>query len=162
MSRCKWFSTVITILTRYASPIYRICTAIKTQWIPHWKHLPEHLQEPSYLSGVKRPAGWWLAGELSSNFLSNRLCWDSLASPKTRKQLNLQVEATYVELIPRSSRDANYAIKRCCSPSYFPFSDYIFQIPLPSSKLINANCDPDFSYIKFCPFLDKTVKYILS
>ena len=94
MSRCKWFSTVITmalnrkerkkvLLTRYASTIYRICIAIKTQWIPHWKHLPEHLQKPPYLSGVKRPAGWWLAGELSSNFLSNCLCWDSLASPKT-------------------------------------------------------------------------------
>ena len=82
--------------------------------------------------------------------------------PENRKRLNLQVEATHVELIPRSSRDANYAIKRCCSPSHFPFSDYIFQIPLPSSKLINANCDPDFSYIKFCPFLDKTVKYGLS
>ena len=62
--------------------------------------------------------------------------------PENRKQLNLQVEATHVELIPRSSRDANYAIKRCCSPSYFPFSDYSFQIPLPSSETNQCKLRP--------------------
>ena len=145
------------LFTRYASPIYRICIAIKTQWIPHWKHLPEHLQKPPYLSGVKRPAGGWLAGELSSNFHSNRLCWDSLASPKTGKSWTSRSRLRMLSSFPGLREMQIMRWKGVALQAIF-----LFQIPLPSSKLINANCDPDFSYIKFCPFLDKTVKYILS